>query len=128
MTEKPTTQQTQPTLPSEKSPDAPFKTKDPVIGLYPSADQSELKAQYKRYLKLVFPQTVLQDFVLCDPTAETPYPTVRSRVNGVRLLIKLQGRWQELPDDMMKPQEMGLNCFPTWTLTEFREEALAWGF
>ena len=110
-------------LPSETAENAPFKTQDPVVGLYPTADQSELEAIYKQHFASHSHRIGIECFVICEPTYETPFKTVRSRVNGVHLLIWQNNQWELYPELLETWTDHRLGPFPQLPLEEYE----AWG-
>ena len=114
-------------LPSETAEDAPFKTQDPVIGLYPMADLSELQEIYNAKLKNLHPTTAIECFVICEPTYETPFKTVRSRVNGAHVYIWQNNQWEIYPHVIRTMTDSMLRDYPDWTQADYDEEMSRWG-
>ena len=110
-------------LPSLEATDAPAYSKDPAVALYPAKDQSELKTVYDEARKSRLLTIAIEYFILCEPTFEMPFKSVRSRMNGGHVLIKLNGQWVRPPQMLWTQYERGLGQYPGLT----QEDYDAWG-
>mgnify|MGYP000130056837 CR=1 FL=1 len=94
--------------------------------LYPTADQSELDGIIRRYQR---DWKALKDeyLVICEPTVQVPYRTVRSKASGARVLLEdARGGWvppyrREDMYPLLFPDEPSVWDNPALTVKEFRE-------
>lgn len=82
-------------------------------------DQSELDTIRSR-LKSVYTSSELDALQIYEATAEYPWRTVRSKVNGARVFIEQDGKW--VHPEYALPSEASATRHPDWTQEELDEE------
>ena len=88
-------------------------------------DQSELDTILST-VKRKFVSSDRAVLVLCEATKDYPWRTIRSKINGARLFIEMNGQWRE--PEYALPTEQILADYPLLTREKLDEMEEAFGF